>query len=181
MHRLAQRISESTRRASEPITRPRPPSTVSREPDPELLARAEAAESSAALQAQRCAMLEDQIERLQSTIVELSAASSTSSPLTEIQDRFQAALLEIDRLVGERDALRRSANEWREKARERGREAESLEQRLSRAEAELTRLRERDADRQRKLDELERMAGEQRRELELAERRTAHLRRHLGQ
>ncbi|MFV8753433.1 hypothetical protein ACNOYE_23020 [Nannocystaceae bacterium ST9] len=184
MHRLAQRISETTRRASEPITRPRPTPSIDAEPepDPRLLARAEAAESSAALQAQRCAMLEDQIERLQSTIAELRRAPvAASSAVDGLHDRFQSALLEIDRLVAERDALRRSANEWRDKARERGREAEELEQRLVRAEAELARLRERDGDRQRRLEELERVAAEQRRELELAERRAAHLRRHLGQ
>lgn len=181
MHRLAQRISESSRRASEPITRPRPASTASREPDPELLARAEAAESSAALQAQRCAMLEDQIERLQSTIAELRRAPPSHASVPDVQDRFSSALLEIDRLVDERDALRRSANEWRDKSRERGREAESLEQRLTRAEAELVRLRERETDRQRRLDDLERTSAEQRREIELAERRNAHLRRHFSQ
>ncbi len=181
MHRLAQRISETTRRASEPLTRPRPPSSPSLEPDPELQARAEAAESSASLQAQRCAMLEDQIERLQSTIAELRRAPAAVAPAHDIQDRFQAALLEIDRLMAERDALRRSAAEWRDKARERGREAEDFGQRLTRAEAELSRLRERDAERQRRLDDLERLSAEQRRELELAERRNAHLRRHMNQ
>jgi chromosome segregation ATPase len=138
MHRLAQRISDTQRRASEPITRPRPASeSVARDREGELLARAEAAESSAALQAQRCATLEAQIERLQSTIIGLRSAAL----VTDIQDRLQAALLEIDRLTGERDALRRSANEWRDKSRERGREAEALEQRLTEAEAELARLR----------------------------------------
>lgn len=181
MHRLAQRISESSRRASEPLTRPRPPSTTTREPDPELLARAEAAESSATLQAQRCAMLEDQIERLQSTIAELRRAPTSAAVLPDVHDRFSSALLEIDRLVDERDALRRSANEWRDKARERGREAESLEQRLTRAETELGRMRERDAERQRRLEDLERTSADQRREIELAERRNAHLRRHLSQ
>lgn len=181
MHRLAQRISESSRRASEPITRPRSPSLVTREPDPELLARAEAAESSASLQAQRCSMLEDQIERLQSTIAELRRAPPSAAVAPDVQDRFQSALLEIDRLIAERDALRRSANEWRDKARERARETESLEHRLSRAEAELARLREHEVERQRRLDDLERTSAEQRREIELAERRNAHLRRHLSQ
>jgi chromosome segregation ATPase len=179
MHRLAQRISEAMRRANEPILVARLASTASRESDPELIARADAAESSAALQAQRCAMLEDQIARLQTTIIELRGPTSAAS--TEIQDRFQAALLEIDRLIGERDGLRRSAAEWRDKARDRGREAEALEQRLTRAEAELVGLREREGDRQRRLDDLERTSTEQRREIELAERRHAHLRRHLGQ
>lgn len=181
MHRLAQRISESSRRASEPIARLRPTNAVSRDPDPELLARAEAAESSAALQAQRCSMLEDQIARLQSTLAELRSAAPVAPPASDLQDRFQAALLEIDRLIGERDGLRRSANEWRDKARERGREADALEQRATRAENELARLRERDGDRQRRLDDLERISTEQRREIELAERRHAHLRRHLNQ
>ncbi len=190
VHRLAQRIESATRgRAAEPslITRPRPtPIEPSRGPellDPELLVRLDAAESSATLQAQRCAMLEDQIERLQSTIAELRRAPTavpTAQPSYDF-DRFQSTLLDIDRLTGERDALRRSANEWRDKARERGREAEEFEQRLSRAETELDRLRGHDVERQRRLEELERISAEQRRELDLAERRNTHLRQHFKQ
>jgi chromosome segregation ATPase len=180
MQRLAHRISETAKRASEPLTRPRAtPSPVEQERSAELLARVEAAEGSANLQALRCAALEDQIALLQATIAELR--KSPSVPLVDdLHARFQAALLEIDRLTSERDALRRSAQEWRTKARERSRDSEQLEQRLTRAEAELARLREREAKRQHDVEELERRVAEQRRELELAERRAAHLRRHLN-
>lgn len=186
MQRLAHRISETARRASEPLTRPRatPGPSEQRPSDHELIdelrAKAEAAESSAALQAQRCAMLEDQIERFQATIAELRRTPSASPQVDDMSDRFQAALLDIDRLTSERDALRRSANEWRTKARERSRDNELLEQRLARAEAELTRMREAEAERTRRLEDLERRTVEQRRELDVAERRAAHLRRHIN-
>jgi chromosome segregation ATPase len=176
----------------------------------ELRGELRAAESSASLQAQRCSVLEDRVAELEAALVgardqraraeaqaetaraeadqaldqlethlrERSAPTPAQDPT--FSEAFQAKLLEIDRLTNERDALRRSSDEWRTTARTLRRERDESTLALARTESQLQELRERDATTRRKLEELEKQVGDQKKQLEVAERRTKHLREHIG-
>ncbi|KIG16613.1 hypothetical protein DB30_04232 [Enhygromyxa salina] len=175
-----------------------------------LQAKLRAAESSASLQAARSSALEDRVAELEAALVgardqraraeaqaesaraeadraldqlerQKSERSGSSAPIDPtFTEAFQAKLLEIDRLVSERNALRRSSDEWRTKARTLTRERDDSTLALARTESQLQDLREREAAAKRKLAELEKLVGEQQKELEMAERRAKHLRQHIG-
>ncbi|PRP96953.1 hypothetical protein [Enhygromyxa salina] len=173
-----------------------------------LQAKLQAAESSASLQAQRCSALEDRVAELEAALVgardqraraEAKAETARSeadraldllethkheltkaAPDPTFTEVFQSKLLEIDRLVSERDALRRSSDEWRTKARTVTRERDESTLALARTESQLQELRDRDAATKRKLDELEKRVSDQQKQLEVAERRAKHLRQHIG-
>ncbi|WP_146156220.1 hypothetical protein [Enhygromyxa salina] len=175
----------------------------------ELRAKLRAAESSAALQAQRCAALEDKAVELEAALVgardqrahaeataeaarreanqaldQLEAARSSNSETAggldpSFGEAFQEKLLEIERLTRERDSLRRSSDEWRGRARTFRRERDEATLAHERAESQLEELRGRDAALRRKLGDAQKTMSEQQRELELAERRAKHLREHF--
>jgi chromosome segregation ATPase len=176
----------------------------------ELRGKLRAAESSGSLQAQRCSVLEDRVAELEAALVgardqraraearaetaraeadraldqlethlsERSGPSPAQDP--NFNEAIQARLLEIDRLTNERDALRRSSDEWRSKARTLRRERDDSTLALARTESQLQELRERDTTTRRRLEELEKQVGDQKKQLEVAERRTKHLREHIG-
>ena len=176
----------------------------------DLHRKLQAANSSANLQAQRCSSLEDRVAELEAALVgardqraraeaqaetarheadlaldELEthrAERSGTNPMLDptFSEAFQGKLLEIDRLTSERDSLRRSSDEWRNKARTLRRERDDSTLALARTESQLKELRERDESSRRKLGELEKLVNEQRKQLEVAERRAKHLREHIG-
>lgn len=213
---LSARIADAldrTRSWIEPLMRT---SEVSRSTDgpseqlEQLSASLRAAESSANLQALRCAALEDRIVELEAALVgardqraraealaeaarseadraldqiERARAESSERPRPfdmNVGEALQAKLLEIERLTRERDHLRRTCDELRTQSRELRRERDESTLGLERTTSQLEELRERDATSRSKLAELERIVAEQRRELELAARRAKHMREHLG-
>lgn len=195
---------DRTRTWIEPLVR------VDEGPPEQLAAALRAAESSANLQALRCAALEDRIVELEAALVgarderaraEASAEESRneanraldeleqarreygerSRPLDmSLGEALQTKLLEIERLTRERDHLRRTCDELRAQARELRRERDESTLGLERTASQLAELRERDIASRVKLGELERTVAEQRRELEIAARRAKHMREHLG-
>lgn len=176
----------------------------------QLSASLRAAESSANLQAMRCAALEDRIVELEAALVGArdqraraealaeAARSEADRALDQVErtraessersrpfdmnvgEALQAKLLEIERLTRERDHLRRTCDELRTQSRELRRERDESTLGLERTTSQLEELRERDTASRSKLAELERIVAEQRRELELAARRAKHMREHLG-
>lgn len=176
----------------------------------ELTGKLAAAQSSAKLQAQRCSSLEDRVAELEAALVgardqraraEAKAEtakheadhaldqlerqnSEQSGPTPGLDPAFsealQAKLLEIDRLVSERDALRRSSDDWRTKARTLKHERDESTLALERTESQLQELRDRDTATRRKFTDLEKIVNDQQKELEVAERRAKHLREHIG-
>lgn len=176
----------------------------------QLSASLRAAESSANLQALRCAALEDRIVELEAALIGArdqraraealaeAARSEADRALDQIEraraesndrsrpfdmnvaEALQAKLLEIERLTRERDHLRRNCDELRTQSRELRRERDESTLGLERTTSQLEELRERDTASRSKLAELERIVAEQRRELELAARRAKHMREHLG-
>jgi chromosome segregation ATPase len=169
-----------------------------------------AAESSANLQALRCAALEDRIVELEAALVGARDQRARAEALAEaarneadraldqveraraessdrsrpfdmnVGEAMQAKLLEIERLTRERDHLRRTCDELRAQSRELRRERDESTLGLERTTSQLEELRERDTANRSKLAELERVVAEQRREIELAARRAKHMREHLG-
>lgn len=176
----------------------------------QLSASLQAAESSANLQALRCAALEDRIVELEAALIGArdqraraealaeAARSEADRALDQIEraraesdersrpfdmnvaEALQAKLLDIERLTRERDHLRRNCDELRTQTRELRRERDESTLGLERTSSQLEELRERDTASRSKLAELERIVAEQRRELELAARRAKHMREHLG-
>jgi septal ring factor EnvC (AmiA/AmiB activator) len=176
----------------------------------QLTASLHAAESSANLQAQRSAALEDRIVELETALIgardqraraealaeaarseadraldeleqERGQSSERSRPFDmNVGEALQAKLLEIERLTRERDHLRRTCDELRTQTRELRRERDESTLALARTTSQLEELRERDIASRSKLAELERIVAEQRREIELAARRAKHMREHLG-
>jgi chromosome segregation ATPase len=176
----------------------------------QLSASLRTAESSANLQALRCAALEDRIVELEAALVGArdqraraealaeAARSEADRALDQIEraraesserarpfdmnvgEALQAKLLEIERLTRERDHLRRNCDELRLQSRELRRERDESTLGLERTSSQLEELRERDTTSRSKLAELERIVAEQRREIELAARRAKHMREHLG-
>jgi chromosome segregation ATPase len=169
-----------------------------------------AAESSANLQALRCAALEDRIAELEAALIGArdqraraealadAARSEADRALDQIErvradaserarpfdmnvgEALQAKLLEIERLTRERDHLRRNCDELRTQSRELRRERDESTLGFERMTSQLEELRERDIASRSKIAELERIVAEQRRELEIAARRAKHMREHLG-
>lgn len=180
------------------------------EPLEQLSASLLAAESSAKLQALRCAALEDRIVELEAALIGArdqraraealaeAARSEADRALDQIEraradssqrarpfdmnvgEALQAKLLEIERLTRERDHLRRNYDELRTQSRQLRRERDESTLGLERMTSQLEELRERDVATRSKLAELERIVAEQRRELEIAARRAKHMREHLG-
>jgi chromosome segregation ATPase len=210
---LSARIADTldrTRAWVEPLV-PRSSSThAPTEQLEQLAASLHTAESSANLQALRCAALEDRIVELEAALVGArdhraraealaeAARSEADRALDQIEraraefndrsrpfdmnvgEALQAKLLEIERLSRERDHLRRTCDELRTQSRELRRERDESTLALERTTSQIEELRERDAASRSKLAELERLLAEQRRELEIAARRAKHMREHLG-
>lgn len=157
------------------------------------------AESTASLQAQRCAALEDRIGELEAALArarqararaESSAkiaqeelerererssgnASERSGPLDE---NFQSLLLDNDRLRNERTELRRSLSKWRDRAQALERERDEARSSYASSHAELSQLRQGYDSVKGRIPELERTIADQARELERAKARTEHMR-----
>jgi chromosome segregation ATPase len=195
---LAGRIDASLVRAREWIERPKP--TLDDAVDAARDAKIEAAEARARLQAQRCQALEDHVTELEAALVgageERARAVADAESARQQADRaldhnsdaldaklnqaLQAKLLEVERMSSELVSLRRSNEEWRDRARTTRRELDRATAELERTSPQLSELRERDEASRKRLAELERTVSEQRRELETAERRAQHLREHMA-
>jgi chromosome segregation ATPase len=204
---LAGRIDASLVRARKWIERPKP--MLDGAVDAARDARIEAAEARARLQAQRCQALEDHVTELEAALVgageERARAVADAESARQQADRaldqleanahgdhdsdaldaklnqaLQAKLLEVERMSSELVSLRRSNEEWRDRARTTRRELDRATAELERTSPQLSELRERDEASRKRLAELERTVSEQRRELEIAERRAQHLREHMA-